>query len=181
MKPILLFIFLSVLLIFSAWSANFSCRDSNGRLYFFDNPMDVPADCRQNMQQIEGGNSSATEVPPQGQENTTTSQEAQAPQESQPSSKPPVEQTVQDDALKQQLEQLQQRATAAVDKFTKGTELKEKGSRPYHYGAKTERAEGNKLIQEARQEKQQLITELNSLALTAGQQSEFKNILDKIQ
>jgi len=177
MRPILLLIFLISFLSTSVGAANFACRDSKGKLYFTDNPYDVPEDCRQNLQQIEQRSNSVGNVP-----SPATKEESVSPPAS------PKNQAVQKETNDEQAAQLQRQAAEAVKKYTQGVETLDKASKRRRFGsnarfAETQRMvdEGNKMIDEARQEKERLLTELESQKISAQQRAEIEGLLESVR
>lgn len=177
MRSGLLLIILISFLSTSAAAANYSCRDSNGKLYFTDNLAAVPSDCRQNLKQIYLNNPAVNNASSPAANNAQTKQTEAAPK--------PAGQNVASDT---QAEQLMSRAATAAKKFSQGAGIMDEAGKRRRYGSKARFAvtqkmadQANQLISEARQEKEQLREELKSQPLTPQQSADIVKLLNSIK
>jgi|GEM_PF-929151 len=176
MRSLLLLLFLIGFLSTSVGAANFACRDSKGHLYFTDNPLDVPDDCRQNMQQIEQQSTSVNSASPPAAKEVPIKQPENL-----------KNQAIQKKLSDEQFTQLQQRAEVSAKKYAQGVETLEAAGKRRRFGSKARFAEtqkmideGNKLIGEARQEKEQLLSDLDSQQVPAQQSAKIEKLLEPI-
>jgi len=176
MRSILLLFFLLSFLSTSAVAANYACRDSKGTLYFSDNLLSLPDDCRKNLHQIEHlGNSDQNASPPAEQEKSIEQSET---------SKDQIEPK---EIGAPQAAEWQRKAAASAEKYAQGISDKEEARKRRDYGSRTRFAvthqmldAADKLINEARQEKQDLLDELDSQEIAGPQRAEIKKLLEAI-
>ena len=174
----LLLILLVTCLVSVADAASYACRDSEGKLYFTDSPSGASEECLQNMKQIFLQKSSSVTNPNQSETKTPTASAAATSQEASP--QPLVSEEV--------VAGLLQRAEASAAKFAQGLQGLEAANQRRRIGSKTRFAEtkriadeANQLINEARQEKNQLLKELESHQIPAPQRTDIIRHLDNIR
>lgn len=169
MRPLLLLFILLTGLATFAWGGSYACRDGKGTLYFTDNPLRLPEPCRKNMWQIKQQEYSADSAPTSAAKTPGQHDEERL-----------IDRMIREDALERRARQLRQQAAVSVEKYTQGIELTKKLNRSWHYGVRARQTKGNRLLTEARQEKLQLLTELESLGIPTQQRAEIEKLLDAI-
>jgi len=176
MRSILMVVFLFSFLSTSVLAANYACRDSKGTLYFSDNLLSLPDDCRKNLHQIEQLSiSDISTAPPADQEGSIEQPET------------PKDQIESKEVSAPQAAEWQRKAAGSAEKYVQGISDKEEARKRRDFGSRTRFAvthqmldAADKLINEARQEKQDLLDELDSQEIAGPQRAEIEKLLDPI-
>lgn len=167
MKTLLFFLFGVICLYTSVWGLGYSCRDGKGTKYFADSLQRLPQSCEGEIWQFK-------------QQNFPDIPTAKEPLDTR-SSNNLFEQMIKEDSLGRKFDHLNQLAVDAVEKYEKGAELLNIPKRRWHYGQKARVKNGQKLIQDARQAKQDILINLETLKLSSQQQTEIETQLAPIK
>jgi len=165
-------ILIVLLSVASAAAETYSCRDSQGKLHFADNPANLPEDCRGQEQKIEPGKVGnlnlvpAAPTPPQSGrafEQTVYSAEKERQQK------------------QQQTRNLQLRAEQLAKKYQEAVRAKRGAVRSWSYDSREQINKADQQIKEARAGKQQLLQELESLKIPSAEEKKIRQELKAIE
>jgi Domain of unknown function (DUF4124) len=171
-RRILLLLIVGLLSVTSVGAETFSCRDSKGELHFADSPARLPDECQGKTQELKSDKLDKLNIVPA----------TPVPQESGSD----FEETVRaaEDARQQrqqQILQLQQRAEKLAKSYQDAVSAKRQALRSWSYSSREEINKADQQMANAREEKQLLIKELETLRMSPEDQQKIKQSLDSIE
>ena len=168
---ILLLIFLTGLIATSASAQIFSCRDSQGMLHYSDNLQGLPEECLGQQQEVKPGGSDKLNFVP-------ASPDSQGSGASFRQSVRAEESKLQE--VKQQGQQLQSRAEKILASFQQASQQKRQATRRWSYDSRKIIKQADAEIEQAREERQQVLQELADSRLARQDKKRIEDLLEEV-
>lgn len=171
MRILACFILLTQIMTMTAFAANYSCRDSQGRLYMTDNLQALPDECRAAAEKMKTDDPDNLNFVPQKKIPKSTNREFQQ-QVREAEEKSSQKKKVAQDYLR--------RAEQSAVQYQQAVVEKRQALRRWDYKSREIIRSADKKIEEARAAKQQLLDEMREQRLKRDQERLIHVELDKI-
>jgi len=156
----------------TAQATTYSCRDKQGQLYISDNLQALPAECLGRTQKVEAKDpDNLNYVPAQANPQGSGVQFQQA-----------VRDTEHEQELKQKwVDKLLQRAEQLAIQFKQAVQDKNNATRRWNYSSRKVIQKANDRIQQSREGKQQLLTEMSGKNIPWQDEEKIVSWLDEVE